>query len=237
MSRFFVAILFMEVENCTLVKLVTFIGVILIQIIRQIFQPRKMVIYLSIVFVPAIAFYALSLIGLNKALGFTPMEVLRDLAQQTEVHSFRGFLSNIGVWFWVSSLAVAYFSAIFLHRGKKQRLLILMGILASILATDDFFLIHDRYVNQYICYFFYVVVALAILVLHFKDIIEIDGFAFLLAGGLLAGSIATDVIQGYLPFGYEVTQIFEEGCKFVGAASWLYFTCNVASFECKPIKS
>lgn len=212
-------------------------GLILIQLIQQIFQPRKILFYVVIAFVPAVAFYALSLIGLNKALGFTPMEVLRDLAQQTEVHSFRGFLSNIGVWFWVSALSVAYFSAIFLHRGKKQRLLILMGLLASILATDDFFLIHDRYVNQYICYFFYVLVALAILLLHFKDIIEIDGFSFLLAGGLLAGSIATDVIQGYLPFGYETTQIFEEGCKFVGAASWLYFTCRVASFGCKPIQS
>ncbi|WP_254052643.1 hypothetical protein [Aliivibrio sp. EL58] len=57
----------------------------------------------------------------------------------------------------------------------------------------------------------------------------------LLAGGLLAGSIATDLIQGYLPFGYETTQIFEEGCKFVGAASWLYFTCRVASFGLKPV--
>lgn len=78
--------------------------------------------------------------------------------------------------------------------------------------------------------------ALAILALHYKDIIEIDGFSFLLAGGLLAGSIGTDVIQGYLPFGYETTQIFEEGCKFAGAVSWFYFTCVVASFGVTRVK-
>ncbi|CAQ79604.1 oxidase [Aliivibrio sp. SR45-2] len=211
-------------------------GSLLNHIIRQIFEPKKIMLYFVFAFIPAILFYALSLVGLHQALGFTPMQVLRDLAQQTEVHSFLGFLSNIGVWFWISSLAVAYFSAIYLHSGKHRRLLILMGMLASILAVDDFFLIHDRYVNQYICYFFYVVVALALLAFHFKDIVEIDGFAFLVAGGLLAGSIATDVIQGYLPFGYEVTQVFEEGCKFIGAASWLYFTCTAASYGCKRVE-
>ncbi|EHN70630.1 hypothetical protein [Aliivibrio fischeri] len=205
-------------------------------ILRQIFNPKRMLSYCLLALIPAIIFYALSLFGLNKALGFTPMEVLRDLAQQTEVHSFRGFLSNIGVWFWVGSISIAFFSAIFIQSGKTQRLLFLMGTLASILAVDDFFLIHDRYVNQYICYFFYAVVALAILALHYKDIIEIDGFSFLLAGGLLAASIGTDVIQGYLPFGYETTQIFEEGCKFTGAVSWFYFTCVVASFGVTRVK-
>ncbi|BBC41984.1 hypothetical protein PDPE_1-02825 [Photobacterium damselae subsp. piscicida] len=72
--------------------------------------------------------------------------------------------------------------------------------MGSLPGFDDFFLIHDRYINQNICYAAYAIIALSILALHFKDILKINAFAFLIAGGLLAASIMTDIVQGYLPF-------------------------------------
>jgi hypothetical protein len=44
--------------------------------------------------------------------------------------------------------------------------------------------------------------------------------AFLLAGGLLALSIFTDLKQRNIPFDYAQVQVAEDGFKFVGAASW-----------------
>ncbi len=48
------------------------------------------------------------------------------------------------------------------------------------------------------------------------------------AGVLLASSIFTDLIQTRIPLSYEYSQVIEEGFKFIGAATWLYFNCCVA---------
>jgi hypothetical protein len=108
------------------------------------------------------------------------------------------------------------------------QLLILIGILSSAHAIDDFFLIHDRVINERICFAFYAVCAGLILLRHYRTIMNVNGFAFLAAGFLLASSIAVDISQFWgtgIP--YQYSQILEEACKFVGAASWLYFCIQI----------
>jgi len=171
----------------------------------------------------------ISLLVLSNS-GLEVMEILRDPAQQSGQSSFLGFLSNIGIWLWVSAAAICFFALSNESSDLSTReLLFLLGLFSLILAVDDFFLIHDRYINQKICYLAYAAIAGAILVRHFKKIITINGFAFVLAGVLLALSIVTDLIQFQIPMRYFVVQIFEEGFKFVGAAAWLYFIIQTAS--------
>ena len=59
--------------------------------------------------IPALIVYALSVLVLTSS-GFTLLEILRDPAQQTGMSSFLGFVSNIGVWIWVSSAAIRGYS-------------------------------------------------------------------------------------------------------------------------------
>lgn len=174
---------------------------------------------------PALSFYALALAGLGLK-GFIPMEVLRDAAQQTGQSSFLGFLSNIGVWLWVSSAAIAFCSAATNRASaprKKTELALLIGVFSLALAVDDFFLIHDRYINEYLCYAGYAVFAAVLLFRHARTIFSPDGVAFLLAGSLLALSILSDVFQSHIPVPYAYVQVFEEGFKFAGGAVWLRF--------------
>lgn len=113
---------------------------------------------------PASIFYLISLAVLSKA-GFGIMEILRDPAQQSGQPSLLGFLSNIGIWLWVSSAAICFFTL--LNSSSKFRdaeLLFLVGILSFILAVDDFFMIHDRYISQELCYLAYAFIAGALLV-------------------------------------------------------------------------
>jgi hypothetical protein len=107
----------------------------------------------------------------------------------------------------------------------------LIGVFSLILAVDDFFLLHDRYLPQRPVFIVYAVFALTLLVRYFRNILEIEGFAFLSAGGLLALSIFVDLNQRKIPFDYGQVQTVEEGFKFVGAASWLYFSYRLASFR------
>ena len=103
-----------------------------------------------------------------------------------------------------------------------------------ILAVDDFFLIHDRYIDERICYLAYALAAGALLLRHFRSILSIDGPAFFLAGALLALSILIDLVQFYIPIPYPITQAVEEGCKFVGGGTWLYFACRVSAAQLHP---
>jgi hypothetical protein len=200
-------------------------------LLKPILAKDKIVNCILFACIPAGLFYLISLFVLSGA-GFSIMEILRDPAQQSGQSSFLGFLSNIGIWLWISSVAICFFSFLtgkFGLKSKHKELLLLVGLLALLLAVDDFFMIHDRYVNQRICYLTYAMLAGALLLRHYKQIIEVDGLAFLLAGSLLALSIFIDLVQGYIPLRYAYVQVVEEGCKFVGAATWLYFSFQVAS--------
>lgn len=202
-------------------------------LIKQLFSFKKFLRMLAIAIIPAVLFFTLSLQFLRHE-GFHIVEILRDPAQQTGASSFIGFLSNIGVWLWVSAAAICFFSVLtgkFVSGSRYRELLFLTGALSLMLAIDDFFMIHDRYIDQKICYLVYAVFALSLLFRHYRTIIEIDGLAFLTAGFLLAMSIFTDFTQNINPIGYRVAQVFEEAFKFTGAATWLYFNCIAASYR------
>lgn len=201
--------------------------------LKQIFTPRKILISTLCVAVPAMFFYLVSILILTNS-GFTIREVLRDPAQQTGLSSFLGFVSNIGVWLWVSSAAICCFSLITNHAKSRlapTELVVLLGMLSLLLAVDDFFLLHERYVYQKGIFLFYAICAVTLLIRHYRKIIEIDGFSFLLAGLLLALSVEIDINQRKIPLDYAHVQIIEEGCKFVGAAIWLFFVGQAASFR------
>ena len=122
--------------------------------LKQIFVSKKLLHCILIAVIPALLFYSFSLFWL-KSIGYSFTEIIRDAAQQSGESSFLGFLSNIGIWLWVSSAAICFFTiSTSYYKSSKNHLelFFLTGILSLILAIDDFILIHDRYVNQKICY-------------------------------------------------------------------------------------
>ena len=197
---------------------------------NELLAPRKILRWFVLAAVPSAIFYALSVLIL-KISGFEIMEILRDPAQQSGQSSFLGFISNIGVWLWISAATICLFHGATSNSvGGKDRkeLLLFMALLSMLLAVDDFFMIHDRYIDQNLCYLAYATIALGLLIRCHSAILRIDGFAFVAAGLLLALSILTDLTQSRLPLRYSHSQLIEEGFKFCGAATWLYFSCLVA---------
>lgn len=206
--------------------------------LKQSITTRKIMTCTIYVGIPALVFYGLSLEVLTAA-GFSLREILRDPAQQSGESSFLGFVSNIGVWLWVSSVAICFFGAIAgnpTNKDGQKELLIFLGLLSLILAIDDFFLLHERYVYQKGIFLFYAICGITLLVRHFKTIMEIDAFPFLLAGFLLATSVEIDINQRKIPMDYAYVQVIEEGFKFIGSAIWLYFCARVAAYR-KPFNN
>lgn len=191
---------------------------------------RSCVVYCLL---PALTFYGLSLIVMSLA-GFSVLEILRDTAQLTKLSSFLGFLSSIGSWFWVSAATLCFFG-VATHAGPPddahRRLLKLTGWFGVVLAVDDFFLIHDRFLAEGVVVPGYAIFAIYLLI-KFRGLIdEVDGVAFVTAGGMLFLSVAVDAVQEVLPISYTATQILEEGFKFLGAAAWLYFCFRLAAWR------
>jgi hypothetical protein len=188
--------------------------------------------------VPALAFYSISL-GVMTASGFTIMQVLRDPMQQMEVPGFLGFLSNMGVWLWVSAAAIGFFAfrtGSFTEKNRHRELLGLSVILSLMLAADDHFLIHDFYIRQRYCFLTYALFAGFMLIRHHKLIIKIEAVAFTLMVLFLGMSIFVDIIQMRIPIPYDYTQVLEEGFKFTGMACWLYFVYRLASWNPKKLQ-
>ncbi len=183
------------------------------------------------VVLPGLLFYGVSLLVL-KHHGLTMMEILRDPAQQSGASGFIGFLSNIGVWLWIGSATICLFT-FSTQRQQLPRthreLLVLTGLLSLCLGVDDFFLIHDRYIDEHLCFLAYAFMAGALLWRHHRNILAIQGPAFLLACTLLGLSILTDLLQARLPVSYHYTQVLEEGFKFIGAATWSYYCAMIAA--------
>jgi hypothetical protein len=181
---------------------------------------------------PALVFFAVTVAILSLA-GFTLVEILRDPAQITGESSLLGFESNVGNFLWIAAAAICLFrhASYDLPPDRVRRLLALCGWFSLWLGIDDFFMIHDRYVAEGLIIPLDALFVVYLLVRHRDTILRVDGFAFVLAGAFLGMSVAVDAVQEILPISYGVSQLLEEGFKFLGAATWLYFCCRLAAFR------
>lgn len=198
----------------------------------EVFTARNIQRFILVCGVPALVFYAVSLVVMTTA-GFTLVEILRDPAQQTRQSSFLGFLSNIGCWLWLSAAVVCFFRVAVFGRGTKnthKTMLVLAGGFSLFLAVDDFFLIHDRFITEGILIPLYAFFVFHLLRRYGDRIAEIEGFSFVMALGLLAMSVIVDALQEILPISYGASQTLEEGFKFMGAAAWLYFCYRISAW-------
>ena len=157
--------------------------------------------------------------------------VVRDLAQTCGYPIGVGMISNIGILLWGAAASICLFTT-FLEgiNRESSKLLLLGGIFSSLLCIDDLFLLHDRYIGPDFLNLTYLAISIFLLV-RFRRILKIIGLFNLLISILFLGlSIFFDgVIQQIFNQSYELTQLIEEGFKFIGIACWLNFWCKASS--------
>ena len=117
---------------------------------------------------------------------------------------------------------------------ESSKLLLLGGLLSGLLCIDDFFLLHDRYIGPDFLNLTYLAISIFLLV-RFRTILKKIGIFNLIISILFLGlSIFFDgVIQQIFDQSYELTQLIEEGFKFIGIACWLNFWCKASSYALK----
>mgnify|MGYP001325455844 FL=1 len=190
---------------------------------------------LSVAALPGLVIYVLA-ISLSAMAGIKGILVIRDLAQTCDSPLGVGLISNLGYLLWIATAAIALFTAYATptyNQHKLKDLLLCGGWFSFILCIDDMFLLHDRYIGQTFLYVVYAIFAFLI-VFKFRDqLLKNGGEIFILAATLLAFSVLTDKFQrdiaDIMPIKYETIQLFEEGVKFLGITTWLYFWWSASS--------
>ena len=190
---------------------------------------------LSIAVLPALLVYGLA-ISLSAMAGIEGILVIRDLAQTCDSPLGVGLISNLGYLFWIATAAIALFAAYAIptySQHKLKNMLLCGGWFSFILCIDDMFLLHDRYIGPTFLYAVYATFAFLI-VFKFRDqLVKNGGEVFILAVTLLAFSVLTDKFQfdiaEVMPINYDAIQLFEEGVKFLGITTWLYFWWSASS--------
>ena len=161
--------------------------------------------------------------------------VVRDLAQTCGYPIGVGMISNIGILLWGAAASICLFTT-FLEgiNRESSKLLLLGGIFSSLLCIDDLFLLHDRYIGPDFLNLTYLAMSIFLLV-RFRRILKIIGLFNLLISILFLGlSVFFDgLIQQIFNQSYELTQLIEEGFKFIGIACWLNFWCKASSYALK----
>ena len=165
--------------------------------------------------------------------------VIRDLAQTCGYPIGVGMISNIGILLWGAAASICLYTA-FIESIKREssKLLLLGGGFSGLLCSDDFFLLHDRYLGQDFLNLTYLAISIILLV-RFQRILKKIGIFNLVISILFLGlSIFFDgVIQQIFNQSYELTQLIEEWFKFLGIACWLNFWCKASFYALNFRKS
>ncbi|WP_086543190.1 hypothetical protein [Algoriphagus antarcticus] len=161
------------------------------------------------------------------------------------VEPYIGMLSNIGVIFWCFTVAILFFSSKIAKDFGKPKIVyqffLFTGLLTLLMMIDDLFLLHDVIIPYYLniseklFYLFYGSSVVALLYTFRKVILNTDYILFLLAFGLMAGSVITDVL---LAFGVNIreTYLIEDGFKFMGIISWFVYFVRTCYFNIRPVR-
>ena len=197
--------------------------------------PSKL-FYISIL--PSIILY-LAILYISTIYNIKLNLVVRDLAQTCGYPIGVGMISNIRILLWGATASICLLTTFSEGINRESsRLLLLGGIFSSLLCIDDFFLLHDRYIGPDFLNLTYLAISIFLLV-RFRSILKKIGLFNLVISILFLGlSIFFDgVIQQVFNQSYQLTQLIEEGFKFIGITCWLNFWCKASSYALKVGKS
>lgn len=215
-------------------------------------QVRKLGPFLLALYVLPVLFLAavvLASLKMNVPFGlFT-----RDPASYTELHPLTGIASNLGFVVWIATATICIFSAALLrsrtnkeasqhtsigastHSAERNftNFLLCAGLLTTLLAFDDFFLIHDTILPQYlgmdekVMYALYACLAISGAVIFRSCILQTEYAALLIAFGFFGLSLCIDMLQETLePTWGDWRIFFEDSFKFLGIVGWFGYYCR-----------
>ncbi len=198
-------------------------------------QFKELLPLLFAVYTPT--FLALVLLVLvNLQTGIPIAYLTRDSTAAVQVPFYAGIYSKIGMLFWCSAVAICFFSVGILRNRSANtesvRFLLFSGMFTTILLLDDFFLLHEEvlpdylHIPQKLVFVVYGTLSVLYLIRFRAFILKTEFLLLFLAFGFFGLSIAVDILPGhslginFIASGFRGHHLFEDGFKLLGIVSW-----------------
>lgn len=189
----------------------------------------------AIIFMMATSGLPMGSIAIARVWKGIPISTLtRDTTAVGDLPAYAGFLSQLGIFIWVSTFSVLSFTLLLLsqYRIKLKTGSFLVGSLSItfILLIDDAFLLHESFlpgigVPEKAVFSGYLCAIILYLFIFAKSILSTE-FSYLVIALFFFGlSMLLDLLN---PPGIN-TYFFEDGAKFIGIVSWMTYFGTVAS--------
>ena len=193
-------------------------------------QSRALLPVMFAVYTPVIILFAI--ISLQTKIPVP--NLTRDPLAITKAPFYFGAISNIGILFWCSAVAICFFSFRLLSDIRKnkefQRFFLFSGGITSILLLDDLFLIHEEvfpyYLNipEKLAFVGYGMIISLYLIKVRKTILKTEFIFLNLAFCFLGLSVTIDFFPIFTRlFGNEGEFLLEDGFKLLGIISWFTY--------------
>ena len=113
-------------------------------------QFKKIFPILVKLYVPIIILLS-GVIFVSLTIGIPLGNFTRDPAAVAKYHPAIGIVSNIGILYWCATASICFFCFAVLRNLEKQRefqrFILSSGLITSLLLVDDFFLLHENYLQ------------------------------------------------------------------------------------------
>jgi len=158
-----------------------------------------------------------------------------DATSTLNGHPLTGAQSTLGVLVWCAAAGICFFSCVVLHarRGDKdvRSFLLWSGVIATVLALDDMFLVHEDLARRYlllseeVVFLAYGAVLDWYLIRFRRNILGSEYPLLLLAFVLLGSSMVVDFLQASWPGSGRI--FFEGGTKLLGIVTWSAYLIRI----------
>lgn len=205
-------------------------------------QSRALLPVMVAVYTPVIVLFAI--ISLQTKIPVP--NLTRDPLAITKAPFYFGAISNIGILFWCSAVAICFFSFRLLSdigRNKEfQRFFLFSGGITSILLLDDLFLVHEAvfpyYLNlpEKLAFVGYGMIISLYLIKVRKTILKTEFILLNLAFCFLGLSVTIDFFPIFTRlFGNEGEFLLEDGFKLLGIISWFTYFARACVGQLKSV--
>ncbi|BAY40045.1 hypothetical protein NIES2111_44270 [Nostoc sp. NIES-2111] len=169
-----------------------------------------------------------------------PLEDLtRDPSAIMEIPPYIGIFSNIGILFWCACTTICLFTCLLLKKANRfpeyTKFLFYSGLLTGLLLLDDFFLLHETVLPEYMfiserkVYAVYLMIGLTFLVKFRKILQKTEYVIFANAIIFFALSIISDTIWE------EISNAVEDTFKLIGIVNWVTYFFRLSLLKMNSI--
>lgn len=167
----------------------------------------------------------------------------RDPTATLEGHPLTGMQSTLGILVWCAAAGICFFTSLVLRRTQANKafcsFVLWSGMITSVLALDDMFLVHEDLVKRYlslgenVVFLAYVFLLVGYVIKFRSYILDSEYLLLLLAFALFGLSVVIDFFQNQWPL---PGRIFVEGAlKLIGIVTWSSYLIRTCYHALAPM--